>query len=144
MTDYPWRGSHRPMADGSRLFDLTEAGSYPPDVYDHPEYYATPGDNGWASVPIIAAVHGKPDAVIRIYRAVPDGVTDIHPGDWVSIEEGYARTHAILTDDPADDWPVITAETTADQLRSDGSSLAEFGYFGPTLSATVLMPKEES
>lgn len=130
------------MDNGSRLFALSEAGSFPPDVYDHPEYYGTPGDNAWPSVPVIMAVRGKPDAVVTIYRAVPPGVSEIHPGDWVSIEESYARTHAMLTDDPADDWPVITAETTADQLRTDGSSLAEFGYFGPTLPATVLTPSE--
>lgn len=30
---------------------------------------------------------------VTIYRAVPEGVTDIRPGDWVALTSGYAATH---------------------------------------------------
>lgn len=129
---------HTTSAHGSPLYDLTAEQTYPPDVYTHPHLYDDRSEHGRLAHEVIVAVRHRPDALVRIFRAVPVGVEVINPGDWVALTEGYARQHAINNDNPADDDPVITATVRADQLRTGAEALYEWGYFGPALTAQTL------
>lgn len=131
------RGSHQPFADGDELWNLSANGTFPPDVYEHPEWYSF---GEWTEVcaAVIRRVRGLRDKPVVVYRAVPPGVTTIASGDWVTIHVGYARQHAARTDDPAEDWPVIAAYVSAHEVRSGGSDIVEWGYFGPDVAAVVL------
>lgn len=135
MTDY--HGAHRPFADGDQLWNLSANGTFPPDVYEHPEWYSF---GEWTPVcaAVIRSVRGQADAPVLIYRAVPPGVDTIREGDWVTTHLGYARQHAAQTDDPADDWPVIVARVPAHTVRSGGSDIIEWGYFGPDIAGVVV------
>lgn len=137
MNDY--HGAHRPFADGDELWNLSANGTFPPDVYDHPEWYSF-GDFTLMCAAVIRAVRGKPDALVLIYRAVPAGVTTIAHGDWVTTNLDYARQHAARSDDPAEDWPVLVARVRADSIRSGGSDIVEWGYFGPNVEGVVVPP----
>ncbi len=132
-----YRMVHQPFEDGDELWALSGRGTFPPDVYDHPEWYSY-GDAAKECAAIIKAVRGCPDAPVTIYRAVPHGISTINTGDWVFIAESPARLHAQVSEDPAADWPVITATVRADQIRSGGSDIIEWGYYGPTLTATTV------
>ncbi len=129
--------THQPFSDGDRLWNLSENGTFPPDVYEHPEWYSY-GDAADQCAAIIRAVRGKPQALVPIYRAVPAGITTINTGDWILIAEAPARVHAMQSENPAHDWPVITAVVWADLVRSGGNDIIEWGYFGPTITATVV------
>lgn len=72
------------------------------------------------------------DEPVRIYRAVPHGVHDIHPGDWVSNDPDYAHQHA-AHHSPEDDWPVLTAEVPAKHIWTDHNGEYEQGYHGPSI-----------
>lgn len=129
--------AHRPSADGDELWNLSARGTFPPDVYEHPEWYSF---DDWTRVcaMVIRRVRGQADARVLVYRAVPAGVTSFNAGDWVTIHLGYARQHAARSDDPAQDWPVIAVEVRADEVRSGGSDIVEWGYFGPTVQGVVV------
>lgn len=131
------RLSHRPMEDGDELWNLSGRGTFPPDVYEHPEWYSF-GEFADRCAAVIRKVRGRPDADVLVYRAVPPGVSTIGTGDWVTIDLRYARQHAARDDDPANDWPVIVAAVRADQVRSGGSDIVEWGYFGPPVTAQRL------
>lgn len=103
-----------------------------PDVYTRPNLY-THGP-AWKVAALVAqSVEGKPDALVAIYRAAPANVTTIHTGDWVTTSLEYARIHACVDDDPANDWPVRVASVPAKTIYSEGD-LCEYGYNGPTLT----------
>lgn len=68
--------------------------------------------------------HPRPDARVRVWRAVPEGVTAISPGDWVALSEKYARAESQI-----EHAQVITATATASELWSEGL-LEEWGYQG--------------
>jgi hypothetical protein len=137
MSDYDYRLSHQPFADGDELWNLSATGTFPADVYQHPEWYSF---GEWTDVcaAVIRAVRGKPDAMVLVYRAVPPGVLTFNSGDWVTTNLGYARQHAARTADPAEDWPVIVARVRADMVRSGGSDIVEWGYFGASVAGVVV------
>lgn len=128
MTTY--RISHRApgRGDGAPLYDLTQ--TYPCDVYTHPHYYSDrhPGDA--ESFRVILAARCKPSKLVTIYRAVPRGVTTIHPGDWVTLSRRYALDHARgwVAHHEGIDGDVISMKVRADQLFTEGNSLNEWGY----------------
>lgn len=66
----------------------------------------------------------RPGARVRVWRAVPEGVTAISPGDWVALSEKYARAESQI-----EHAQVITATATASELWSEGL-LEEWGYQG--------------
>lgn len=137
MTDTSYRGNHQPLTGTDPLHALGSKGSIPPDVYEHPEFYGW-GDDIGAHAAIIRKVRDCPDAVVRMYRAAPPGVTTINTGDWVAITEAYARTHAIHNNNPADDWPVYYADVPAHQLTTGNGDIMEWGYTGPAIPCTNL------
>ena len=143
MSDTSYRGHHQPLTDTDPLHELggssdgTRSATIPPDVYEHPEWYAW-GEHTAACARVIRAVRGRPDALVRVYRAAPPGVTSINNGDWCTIAAGYAREHAMQSDDPADDWPVYYADVPAHTVRTGSGDIVEWGYFGPDVPAVLL------
>ena len=105
-TDQNYRMSHQPLSpeDGAaRLDDLTQTpdgvpAGYPDDFYsaNGKEYYASYSDAAKESYDIIQSLKGKPDAVVTIYRAVPNkkNINTINPGDFVTLSKKYADDHA--------------------------------------------------
>lgn len=123
---------------GAPLHDLTSTGMYPDDVYTHPHHY-TYEDADRRSMAKAHSLRGKPDSMVRIYRALPPehAHEGIHPGDWVSIDRAYAVQHGKHPDDPKQDWPVVSARVPAKHVYTNGDSISEWGYHGPeTVGAT--------
>ncbi|MCK5920828.1 MAG: hypothetical protein KAG66_07795 [Methylococcales bacterium] len=103
---------------------------YPDDIYtDGVQYYGV-GDGSAAATEMDAGaietlkrLKGNPEGIVTIYRAVPDTINTINPGDWVTISENYAKDHAEDTG-----WHVISEEVRAKDIYTDGDSLHEWGY----------------
>lgn len=131
VADY--RIGHQPFEDGAPIHNREALESMMQGVLEHPQWYGIEAHVREDHRAIVEAVAGGPLALVRIYRAVPPGVTAINHGDWVAVSESYARGHAMLNDDPADDWPVLSAEVPAESVRNGGGDIAEWGYWGPTL-----------
>lgn len=134
--DTSYRQSWRPADDGPPLHDLTLGGMIPKDIYEHPEWYGgdSSGDSDYAratreSIAQVFRARGRPDAQVRIYRAAPPEAKAIHPGDWVTLSPMYARMHAARSDDPKQDWPVISKVVPASEIRWDMNDLNEWGWW---------------
>lgn len=122
-------GSHRPTG-GASLDDMEPM--FGPDIYPHPEWYTFGLDEDWGreAVRVFLTVHGNPGAKVTVYRAAPAGLSTLRTGDWVAIAEGYARKHAMTSNNPSEDMPVYTAVVEARHVISGGSDLNEWGYDG--------------
>lgn len=132
------RLAHQPLPDTDPLHDLGSVGTISPDVYEHPDWYGYGEPAQLRAIHrVLLSVRHRPDALVTIYRAVPEGVSVIRTGDWVSVTEGWARTHAIQNNDPGDDWPVLFARVPARTVRTGGGDIVEWGYWGPPLEAAV-------
>ena len=97
-----------------------------PDVYEHPEWYDAEASP--RTVELIRAMHRDPNMMVTVYRSAPAGVQQINPGDWVALDEQYARDHGAGMGENGQDWPVMSMQVPAHQLWSEGSSLTEFGW----------------
>lgn len=123
-----YRLSHQapgPEEDGTTI-RLDQVGSandevFPRDVLDKLQNY---GLHHAATANALNQALGNPDTEVRIYRAVPEGVTTINPGDWVAISNEYATAEAQL-----EGSTVISATAHASDLWSEGI-LEEWGYQG--------------
>lgn len=138
-----YRQAHRaPDERDAPLYDVTANGVYPTDFYERSwQYLSDPLEHD--ALPIVQGKRGRPDKPVLICRAVPKGVRDINPGDWVSIVKKYARLHGKHATDPAQDMPVICARAKARDLHTEGNSLLEWGYTGaaPLKATVVFRPK---
>ena len=130
--DGDYQMDHRPAdaESGAPLSDVTANGIYPADFYDRPDWYPAGHDSDWEAVGKILHYRGKPDARVRIYRAVPKGVREIRPGDWVAITKSYARDHGKHGSDPSQDMLVLAARVLAKDIVTSGDSYQEWGYVG--------------
>jgi hypothetical protein len=62
---------------------------------------------------------------IHVYKAIPRGSQkSIKKGDWVTINNEYAKAHGATMDD----HDIISKRVSTEDLYSDGSSIHEFGY----------------
>jgi hypothetical protein len=98
-----------------------------PGFYENPNLYGS----GYAvadkeSRSAIMAVRGKPNAPVTIYRAVPKGVDEINPGDWVTLSPTYAKEHG--RSNVSSGFAVLSKVIPAKDLWFDGDSINEFGY----------------
>ena len=135
--DVSYRMSHQPTGPGggARLDDMTGGGEvFPDDIYSSKglQYYgnaSNPADK--ESYKIIQAMKGKPDKSVTVYRAVPPGVKDINPGDFVTLSKKYAEDHAFsgYGSRGEDAGDVISMKVRARDVYSPGDDLNEFGYF---------------
>ena len=86
------------------------------------------------SLAAIKAARGKPDHVVTIYRGVPKGVTEIQPGDWVTLSRTYAELHGESNleapgggyEEPSE-FEVLSRQVRAGDLYTDGD-LNEWGW----------------
>lgn len=128
-----YHGVHRapgfdPEASGNTLDNLN--GSFP-DIYG-PEglrYYGNDIDNprvDQEAISVIKKMQGDPDGEVMVYRAVPEFVDEINPGDWVAITEEYARDHGDRY--IQGQTRVLSKSIKAKELYSEGNSIQEFGW----------------
>ena len=141
--DVSYRMDHQPRGPqdgGGRLDDITSGGElFPDDVYsaDGLRIYGNP-NNAFdrQSYAAIMAARGNPDAEITIYRAVPQDVDQINPGDWVTLSPEYASVHAAsgYGPDGQQAGKVISQRVRVKDVYSDGNDLNEFGFFPSELA----------
>jgi len=124
-TDY--RGYHTAprRADGFGA-PATDVEEMMPDFYERPNIYTTGMPTAdKESVSALMAIRGKPTKPVTIYRAVPEGVDKINPGDWVTMSPTYAKQHLLSN---LEAGHVISRTIPAGDLWFDGDSINEFGY----------------
>lgn len=120
--------SHRPADDGPPANDLLVEDSFAPsDVYEHPEWYT--GTQGPMRTEVVQAIRqARGAATVTIWRAGP--VPEFNTGDWVSLSRAYASQESLV-----EGVGVFSATVPAEHVLWAGDDLAEWGYFGPTISA---------
>ena len=123
-----YKMNHRPNSEGPPAYDLLSTEMAPRDIYDHPDYYTgDPGSVGYQeSVRALRAIRGNPNAEVTVYRAAPKNV--LNSGDWVSLSKAYSKLHG-MADDPSEDVPVHAFKVKAKDVKWDGNTLEEFGYY---------------
>lgn len=128
-----YRGVHTaPIKDGNNTLD-NATDMYGDDIYDSSvswRYYGHGGDAvsiDKESARIIAGFKDKPNAKVKIYRAVPKGVKEIHTGDWITINKNYAKDHGERHLDEAG-FDIIEKTVKAKDIATDGNSIHEWGY----------------
>jgi hypothetical protein len=119
-----YRIDHRPMTvegGASTLSDLT--GAFGEDIYGSNalQYYGSGDPREREILRVLKSVRGKPDATVTIYRGVPEGVSEINPGDWVTLSKSVAEDYG----------NVVSMEVPASHVTSWSDSLMEFGYYPP-------------
>jgi len=112
----------------SKLHNLTYTSEgeelIPQDFYTNPEWYMDVNDiNTKESFDAMLNVRNNPDAVVTIYRGVPENAKSINDGDWISLSKGYAELEA------PKNGKVISQEVKADEIIWDGNDINEFAYF---------------
>lgn len=117
---------HRPMSDAggaARLHDLTA--SFGDDVYgpNALQYFGSGDAREKAVLQTLKALRGKPDAMVTIYRGIPEGARGgINAGDWVTLSPNVAKEYGLN---------VVKMRVPASHVTSWPDSLLEFGYFPP-------------
>jgi len=126
-----YRISHRaPQSEfGAPLHDLTKL--YPDDIYSSKaaHYYGHFGHGDKmdeASIKMAQSFRDKPNANVKIYRAVPEGVTGINSGDWVTINKEYAKYHGESQFDGK--YNIVEKTIKAKDIFTNGDSIHEWGY----------------
>lgn len=130
MPDYS--GEHRaPMRDsGAPLDNLKDV--YPDDVYGPKGalYYGhSSGDaTDKAAIRILQATRNKPDAPVKVFRAIPKDIqsNEINPGDWITTIKSYAVQHGEGA--LGGDYKILEKTVPAGDLYTNGDSIFEFGY----------------
>ena len=125
-------GGHRPPGRhyGAPAHDVTNL--LPDDIYgpNAVRYYGHMGAKmDGATLQMMRALRGNPDAEVTIYRAIPkDTPADagIGAGDWVTITKEYARSHG----DSAleGNYRIVESKVKAKDLYTSGDSIHEWGY----------------
>lgn len=117
---------------GSPLYNLTENGTYPEDVYSSNglRYY---GFRGQADAMerlaynVILETEGQPNKLVTVYRAVEkDGGGKIIPGDWVTTVRQYAKEHG--ESNISGGYKILKEQVRARDLFTSGDSFLEYGY----------------
>ena len=130
MPDYS--GEHRaPQRDSGAPLDNLK-GVYPDDVYgpNAAQYYGHSSGNATdkAAARIIQSTKGKPDAPVKVFRAIPKSIqsNEINSGDWVTTIKSYAVDHG---EGPlGGDYKILEKTVNAGDLYTNGDSIFEFGY----------------
>jgi hypothetical protein len=139
---------------GASLDDVSNI--YPDDIYspDAARLYGSNGDDiSRESAEIIKQARGNPDSIVTVYRAIPEGMDEINPGDWVSISKKYAEDHGVRSvgEPGGGGHVVVSREVRAGDIYTEGNSLHEWSWAPPvreagevvdTASKTVLPSKK--
>lgn len=133
ISDNDFRMSHTAPngRDGFSKSIATTEGIYPEDLYSTQGYrYYGDGDVSMdmESANIFKRLRGNPEALVKIYRAVPKSLkeTKLRNGDWVTINRRYAQEHGENNIDGG--YKIIEDEVPAKFVYTDGNSLHEQGY----------------
>jgi hypothetical protein len=129
-----YRGTHAaPSAGyGAPLHDMTKI--MPADVYEPigRRLYGLGDANIDGEVfAKLRLARNRPDMEVSVYRAVPKGVKDINPGDWVTTSKHYARNHGNSALDG--NFDIVEKKIKAGELFSAGDP-QEFGWVPPATS----------
>lgn len=130
LLDYMMR--HRPTPDLELSAGLHDLENVFPGIYGkHASDYKTFSSDPRVDIEamrVINAVKGNPEAMVDIYRAVPKGVRDFNPGDWVTTSKAYAKGHGqnVLNGE----YDLIKTKARAADIAEPGDSIAEQGYWG--------------
>lgn len=120
--DLSYQIDHKPMTvdGGAALLHDLEA-SFGPDIYTKNalQFFGSGDPREKQILKILSSVKGNPNAMIDIYRGVPEGVTGINAGDWVTLSPEIARDYG----------NVIKMKVPASHITSWPDSLLEFGYY---------------
>lgn len=136
--DVGYRGQYQPP-DPEYGAPMNAPDSMMPDLLAHPEWYSTGYDDvDRESMAAIYHASSGPETKVWVYRAVPAGVTEINPGDWVTPSRTYAQIHAegnlgqVMDPDTGEMVPVpstiLRKRVKAGDLYFDGNSMAEWGW----------------
>ena len=123
-----YRGAHEPpdREYGAPLNDLTSM--IPSDVYGPagPRLYGL-GDSEVDSEAFgaLRSARGNPDTEVVVYRAVPEGVSEINSGDWVTTSRKYADMHG--ENALGGKYKILEQKARAGDLFSEGYPY-EFGW----------------
>lgn len=122
VADMSYQIDHKPMTvagGASTLDDLT--GAFGDDIYGKNalQYFGSGDPREKTTLKLLQAARGNPDKMVTIYRGVPEGVSAINPGDWVTLDRNVA----------ADYGNVIEMQVPARSITSWPDSLLEFGYY---------------
>jgi hypothetical protein len=130
-TDTSYRDQHQaPERSDDFGSPATNIEEMMPNFYERPELYVHGSGEflqaSQESAEVVMNIRDNPDAPVTIYRAVPQGVTEINAGDWVSLSPTYAAIHNESRFNG--EGHVITQQITANDLWFDGNDINEFGY----------------
>ncbi len=131
--EYDYRGFHKSPGppDNAPIYDLTIL--YPEDIYSDngAKYYGGGISRVYSDemINLFRSIRGKPDAMVKIYRAVPATEKQeysINPGDWVTPSKYYAKLHG--ESNLNGKYKIIFKTVPAKTLFSEANSIFEFGY----------------
>ena len=137
MPSEDYQGQHRPGGPdhGAPFHDLNQM--WGDDIYEHPEWYDSM-DYGIKNIQRqLNEARGNPDHPVVIYRAIPSGKTDINTGDWITTSLPYAREHAVQSENPDEDWPIVRSTVPAKHVWTN-NDLHEWGYHGPNVRGEIV------
>ena len=124
-----YRGSHQP----AQYAPASDLESVQPDILAHPDWYTGFGHQLPEFWPTIVRNQGNPDAMITVYRGMPQGAgRQLERGNWVTLSRSYAEDHI----DGEEGWHVVAHRVRLGDLWWAGDDLAEWGYWGAELSAS--------
>lgn len=90
---------------------------------DHPDYEHWTADEFRSR-----ATKMIPELTDHIAANPPSAVNDINPGDWVTINKDYAKTHG---EGIRGGYRILSKTVPASHIRTPGDSIQEWGYFPP-------------
>jgi hypothetical protein len=151
-----YRGYHRgPDAEYGASMDNPE--NMFPDIYEHPEYYDTYQPYDYESHGAIQSARGNPDKKISVYRALPLSAfkkkkfpanylyegskpysltrAPLNNNDWITPSYSYAKEHGESNLDQHGPWTILHHRARAGDLYSEGNSIHEWAYNGPSTTA---------
>ena len=132
--DDAWRMRHRaPNASDGISVSITDADQmYGGDgsIYSPlaETYYGEGRAYDWKAIQVLSKARNNPDAMITVYRAVPNSVRDtrLRNGDWVTQTREYAKDHGEM--ELGGDYRIISEKVPAKHLYVNGDSIHELGY----------------
>jgi hypothetical protein len=117
---------HKPMTIAGGAAPLHDVESvFGPDIFSKNALQYFGGGDVYARqekavIDLMRKVKGNPNAMVTIYRGVPDGVNKINAGDWVTLDPKIAELYG---------RKVLKMDVPASHVTSWPDSLLEFGYY---------------
>ena len=75
----------------------------------------------------------NPPSRVKIYRAAPDDVTEIRPGDWVALDRSYAAGH-LVNNRGSETWGkgrILSKSVPSHHVGWAGTDMNEW-FYAPT------------